>query len=97
VRLRQNGRSGPSGQLRAGLAVASRPRTKIVTENENYLHVEFTSALFRFVDDVEFLIDESNGKIHFHSASPAGCGDLGVNRQRMQAIVGEFQQASCTP
>jgi uncharacterized protein (DUF1499 family) len=71
--------------------VASRPRAKIVTENENYLHVEFTSGLFRFVDDVEFLIDEAEGKIHFRSASRAGYGDLGVNRKRMQAFVDEFK------
>ncbi len=71
--------------------VTSRPRTKLVAEKENYLHVEFTSALFRFVDDVEFLIDESSGKIHFRSASRAGYGDLGVNRKRMEAIVAEFE------
>src|SRR5262245_39449813 len=50
------------GRIKA--VVASRPRTKIVTETDNYLHAEFTSALFRFVDDVEFLIDETEGKIH---------------------------------
>jgi uncharacterized protein (DUF1499 family) len=72
--------------------VASRPRTTIVTEKENYLHVEFTSGLFRFVDDVEFLIDETNGKIHFRSASRAGYSDLGVNRQRMKAICAEFNR-----
>jgi uncharacterized protein (DUF1499 family) len=71
--------------------VASRPRAKIVTEKENYLHVEFTSALFRFVDDVEFLIDETNRRVHFRSASRAGYGDLGVNRKRMQAFAEEFQ------
>ena len=71
--------------------VASRPRTKVVAENENYLHVEFTSALFRFVDDVEFLIDETDRKIHFRSASRAGYGDLGANRRRMDEIVAEFK------
>src|SRR5262245_19394281 len=29
---------------------ASRPRTKVVTDSGNYLHVEFTSAVFRFID-----------------------------------------------
>ena len=29
----------------------------LVTEKENYLHYEFKSFIFRFVDDVEFLID----------------------------------------
>jgi len=70
--------------------VSSLPRTKIVDERENYLHVEFASALFRFVDDVEFLIDESAGKIHFRSASRVGHGDLGANRRRMEQIGAAF-------
>jgi uncharacterized protein (DUF1499 family) len=66
--------------------VASLPRTAIVAEAPNYLHVEFRSALFRFVDDVEFLIDANASQIHFRSASRAGHGDLGVNRRRMEAF-----------
>ena len=73
--------------------VTSMPRTSIVSETANYLHVEFRSALFRFVDDVEFLIDADAGQIHFRSASRAGHSDLGVNRQRMEAIRAAFQQA----
>src|SRR6056297_140281 len=37
--------------------VAEMTRTKIVAVGDNYLHAECRSALFRFVDDVEFLID----------------------------------------
>ena len=37
--------------------IAEMPHTKIVTVKDTYLHVEFQSAFFRFVDDVEFLID----------------------------------------
>lgn len=70
--------------------VGSLPRTKIVDERDNYLHVEFTSALFRFVDDVEFLIDEPAGKIHFRSASRVGRGDLGANRRRMEQIAAAY-------
>lgn len=63
-----------------------RPRTKIVTEKENYLHAEATSLIFRFVDDVEFWIDEEHKLIHFRSASRVGRSDLGVNRQRMESL-----------
>ena len=45
----------------------------------------------RFDDDVEFVVDEQAGTIHFRSASRAGRGDLGVNRRRMEAIVAEFR------
>jgi len=82
--------SAEDARARIKALIASRPRTKIVTEKGNYLHVEFVSALFRFVDDVEFLIDESNGNIDFRSASRVGYGDLGANRKRMEAIAAEF-------
>ena len=69
------------------------PRSQIVTADEHYLHAEFTSRLFRFVDDVEFFIDGEQRAIHFRSASRVGHSDLGVNRQRMQTIVKQFQAA----
>jgi uncharacterized protein (DUF1499 family) len=66
--------------------VRSLPRTKLVEEDESYLHYEITSLLFRFVDDVEFLFDDETKTIHFRSASRTGYGDLGVNRWRMEEI-----------
>jgi len=66
--------------------VANLPRTKLVEEEENYLHYEFTSRLLRFVDDVEFMLDDDSKTIHFRSASRVGYGDLGVNRNRMEEI-----------
>jgi len=68
------------------------PRTKLVQEDESFLHYEFTSLLLRFVDDVEFLFDDEAKAIHFRSASRTGYGDLGVNRARMEqvrALIGE--------
>jgi uncharacterized protein (DUF1499 family) len=73
--------------------IEAEPRTKIVTKGPDYLHAEFASALFRFVDDVEFYVDEENNVIHFRSASRAGYSDLGVNRKRMSAIRTKFEQA----
>ena len=70
--------------------VAQMPRTKIVTVEDNYLHAEFRSAIFRFVDDVEFLVDPEAQLIHFRSASRVGHSDLGVNRRRMEKIREAF-------
>jgi uncharacterized protein (DUF1499 family) len=67
-------------------AIRSLPRTKLVEEDETYLHYEVTSLLFRFVDDVEFLFDDDTKTIHFRSASRTGYGDLGVNRARMEQV-----------
>lgn len=66
--------------------IRSLPRTKLVGEEESYLHFEFTSLLLRFVDDVEFLFDDELKTIHFRSASRTGHSDLGVNRKRMEEI-----------
>jgi uncharacterized protein (DUF1499 family) len=73
--------------------IRSLPRTKLVEEDETYLHYEVTSLLFRFVDDVEFLFDDETKTIHFRSASRTGYGDLGVNRTRMEQLrsLGERQ------
>ncbi|MBD2694031.1 DUF1499 domain-containing protein [Anabaena catenula] len=62
------------------------PRTKIITETEDYLYAEFKSALMGFVDDVEFYLDRNSNIIHVRSASRLGYGDLGVNRQRIEEI-----------
>ena len=73
-------------------AIRSMPRTKLVEEDEAYLHYEATSLLLRFVDDVEFLFDDETKTLHFRSASRTGYGDLGVNRKRMEQVrtlVGE--------
>jgi uncharacterized protein (DUF1499 family) len=70
--------------------IRSLPRTKIVTSSTEYLHVEFTSKIFRFVDDVEFLFDDRIKVIHFRSASRVGYSDLGVNRKRMEDIRRRF-------
>ncbi len=69
------------------------PRCSVVKESANYLHVEFRSQLFRFVDDVEFLVEPESGRIHFRSASRVGHSDMGVNRGRMDLIRREFQKA----
>lgn len=66
--------------------IRSLPRTKLVEEDELYLHYETTSLLLRFVDDVEFLFDDEAKTIHFRSASRTGYGDLGVNRKRMEQV-----------
>jgi uncharacterized protein (DUF1499 family) len=66
--------------------IQAMPRTNIIKETNNYLYVEFSSSLMRFVDDVEFYLDESSKTIQVRSASRLGESDLGVNRQRIEEI-----------
>jgi uncharacterized protein (DUF1499 family) len=67
-------------------------RAKIITETENYLYAEFTSAFWGFVDDVEFLVDESAKVIHVRSASRLGTSDLGANRKRIETIRAKLKE-----
>lgn len=72
------------------LIIKSMQRARLVSAHDNFIHVEFTSNLFRFVDDVEFYFQEP-GAIDFRSASRVGNSDLGVNRERMEHIRQIFQ------
>lgn len=72
--------------------IESLPKTKIITQSENYLYAEFTSQLMGFVDDVEFLIDDSAKVIHVRSASRLGQSDLGVNRKRIETIRAKLNE-----
>jgi uncharacterized protein (DUF1499 family) len=64
----------------------STPRARVVDVDDVYIHAEVTSLVFRFVDDVEFLIEPQAKLVHFRSASRVGHSDLGANRRRMSAL-----------
>jgi len=78
---------------RIAAVVASMPRARIVEDTGTYLRAEYASALFRFVDDVEFLVDAPSGRVHVRSASRVGYSDLGVNRKRVEEIRRLFEGA----
>ena len=66
--------------------------TRIITQDVVYWHVEFTTKLLRFIDDVEFYLDGSQSRIHLRSASRQGYWDLGVNRRRVETIRSRFEE-----
>jgi uncharacterized protein (DUF1499 family) len=73
--------------------VGAMPRTTIVSQTDAYIHVEFRSRIFGFVDDVEFLFDDAARVVHFRSASRAGYYDFGLNRRRMKEISEKYLEA----
>ena len=87
-------KSGKESMDRLLEIVRSMKRATIVSTTPSYLHVEFRSALFRFVDEVEFLLDDSARLIHFRSASRTGYYDFGVNRKRMKEISDRYLSPS---
>jgi uncharacterized protein (DUF1499 family) len=73
--------------------VESLPNTHLEKKSTHYLHYAFKSKIFRFTDDVEFLIDAEQKLIHFRSASRTGYSDMGVNKKRMTEITASIEQA----
>ena len=72
-------------------ALNSLPRVRIVAQDERYLRAEFTSAVFRFVDDLEFYARDT-GTLGVRSASRVGYSDLGANRRRVENLRALLQQ-----
>jgi len=65
-------------------------RLTIVADTGSYLHAEARSLVFRFVDDIEFVLDSEAEVIQVRSASRTGYSDLGVNRRRVERIRKAF-------
>lgn len=64
--------------------VLNEPRTKTAEKTNDYLRVEFTSKIMRFVDDLELKIEGNN--LIVRSESRTGYSDFGVNRKRADAL-----------
>ena len=67
--------------------ILAMPRSRITAAGPGFLRAEFTSLIFRFVDDVDIVVDETASVLHVRSAARVGQSDLGVNRRR----VGEMR------
>ena len=69
------------------------PGASPISVRADYLHFEFRSRLFGFVDDVECRWNTERTQIEIRSASRVGSSDLGANRKRVEAIRRAFEQA----
>jgi len=75
------------------MVVAQLPRTAVVLNDGNYIHVTQTSFVFHFVDDIELVFEDEAKLIHVRSASRTGYLDFGVNRKRVVNIRRSFDHA----
>ncbi len=73
--------------------VAAMPGAHIVKAEPTYLYAQFTTRWMKYVDDVEFSIDEPAKLIQVRSASRLGEEDLGANRDRIEAIRSKLSSA----
>jgi len=62
------------------------PRNIVTSQSGNYLHAEIQSRVFRFIDDLELLLNPLTGSISVRSASRTGSSDFGVNRKRVETL-----------
>ncbi len=72
--------------------VRGMPGVSVVTSNADYLYAEFQTPLLKFVDDVEFVLDQPASVIQMRSASRLGRKDFDANRNRLEAIRGSFNR-----
>ncbi len=72
--------------------LSSYKRVRVVSLDDNYIHAEFKSFVFGFVDDVEFYFDDVQQVIQIKSASRTGYYDFGVNRRRLEKIRKLFEE-----
>lgn len=70
------------------------PGSKVITCQEDYLYVQFTTRVMKFVDDAEFWFDPQSNVVQVRSASRLGKSDLGVNRQRIEWIRKQLETTS---
>ena len=77
--------------------LAETSRVNIVVSDADYIHAEFTTLIWRFVDDVEFYLPEGEVVVHVRSASRLGESDLGKNRERIEELRAAFDSRLSTP
>ena len=66
-------------------------RARVVRSEEDFIHAEFSSLVFRFVDDVLFYFPPDEKIVHVKSASRTGYWDFGANRKRVERIRRKFE------
>jgi uncharacterized protein (DUF1499 family) len=73
-------------------AIDGLPRTKMISLTDDYLHVECSSAVFGFVDDLELHLRPAENIIAVRSDSRLGRSDFGVNRKRVEGLRAALRQ-----
>ncbi len=68
------------------------PGAKTAVKDGNYLRIECTSKIMRFVDDLELKI--ADDKLVVRSESRVGYSDFGVNRKRADQLRKELFNAA---
>lgn len=74
-------------------AIESSSGATVTNRTADRIEALFVTRIFRFKDDVTFMVDSDANEIHFRSASRVGHSDLGANRKRLEALVPKITSA----
>ena len=67
-------------------------RVRLVKVEKDYIHAEFRSSIFQFIDDLELYFPPDQTIIHVKSASRKGYYDFGANRRRVERLRAAFEK-----
>lgn len=77
---------GPMTIAKIRAVVETMKGAKVIKSDADYLYVQYTTPLMKFVDDAEFWYDLNAQVIQVRSASRVGQSDMGANRMRIEAV-----------
>tara|TARA_Y100001968_G_scaffold254086_1_gene239866 strand:+ start:258 stop:671 length:414 start_codon:yes stop_codon:yes gene_type:complete len=77
---------------KAAKLISETPRTKIIEQNNSYLHAEAVTRWMHYIDDLEIKALPEKGILQVRSESRVGIGDNGVNKRRIDNLA--YQMSS---
>ena len=77
---------GPTTVTKLKGVVQGMPGAKLIRSAPDYLYVQYTTPLLKYVDDVEFWFNPATSVVEVRSASRLGESDLGANRKRIEGV-----------
>lgn len=85
-----------AGDARASMqalvgALNAQPGITIIEQTPDYVYAQAHTRWLGFVDDLEFWVNPATQVIEVRSASRLGQEDMGVNRQRIEALRAAYQ------
>lgn len=82
---------GAAAMQRLAEQIRQMQGARIVTQEPDYLYVQFRTRWLGFVDDAQFWLDPAAPVMQLRSASRLGQSDLGENRKRIESIRLRFK------
>jgi len=77
-------------KLKLMTILQQQPNIQVISHSEVYIHGQYRSDWFGFIDDLEFLIEEN--AVQIRSASQLGYSDFGANKKHLLIIKKAFEQ-----